>query len=103
MGIHEFCLKVMYRLEIKKRPVLTKEDQWRARGVTIGKNFDGPDSTIDYCFGHLVTIGDNVTISGHRFWHMMAVRRSFLATAKLVRSPLETMCLLDTAALFCRM
>ncbi|MDO4413674.1 MAG: acyltransferase [Erysipelotrichaceae bacterium] len=42
----------------------SKEEMWRERGVTIGKNFDGPDSAIDYCFGHLVTIGDNVTISG---------------------------------------
>lgn len=57
--------KVAYRLHLKKRPAsLSKEEQWRARGVTIGINFDGPDSAIDYCFGHLVTIGDNVTISG---------------------------------------
>lgn len=46
------------------QPKLTKEEQWRARGVTIGENFDAPDSSIDYCFGHLVSIGDNVTISG---------------------------------------
>lgn len=57
--------RVAYRLHLKKRPAPpSKEEQWRARGVTIGKNFDGPDSAIDYCFGHLVTIGDNVTISG---------------------------------------
>ena len=56
---------IIYSLGIRKKPpTLSKEEQWRARGVTIGKNFDGPDSTIDYCFGHLVTIGDNVTISG---------------------------------------
>lgn len=52
-------------LGIKKRPpVLSREEQWKARGVKFGKNFDGPDSSIDYCYGHLVTIGDNVTISG---------------------------------------
>lgn len=56
---------LIYSLGIgEKTPTLSKEEQWRARGVTIGKNFDGPDSAIDYCFGHLVTIGDNVTISG---------------------------------------
>lgn len=56
---------IIYSLGIRKgQPTLSKEEQWRARGVTIGENFDGPDSTIDYCFGHLVTIGDNVTISG---------------------------------------
>ena len=37
---------------------------WREPGVVFGKNFDTPDSTIDYCFGFLVTIGDNVTLSG---------------------------------------
>lgn len=47
---------IIYSLGIRKKPpTLSKEEQWRARGVTIGKNFDGPDSAIDYCFGHLVT------------------------------------------------
>ncbi len=57
--------KVLYKIGLKK-PLITpsKEEMWRARGVTIGDNFDGPDSAIDYCFGHLVTIGNNVTISG---------------------------------------
>lgn len=64
MGIKNLVNKILYKLGLKQRPVLTKVEQWRARGVTIGKNFDGPDSAIDYCFGHLVTIGDNVTISG---------------------------------------
>lgn len=54
--------KIIYGRSVQ--PKLTKEEQWRARGVTIGKNFDAPDSSIDYCFGHLVSIGDNVTISG---------------------------------------
>lgn len=49
---------------IKQSAVLSREEQWRARGVKFGENFDGPDSSIDYCYGHLVTIGDNVTISG---------------------------------------
>lgn len=54
-----FCA---YILSSKKS--ISKEDQWRERGVRIGKNFDAPDSVIDYCFGFLVTIGDNVTLSG---------------------------------------
>lgn len=83
MGIHEFFLKVMYRFGIKKRPVLTKEDQWRARGVTIGKNFDGPDSSIDYCFGHLVTIGDNVTISGTTILAHDGSTKKFLGYSKV--------------------
>lgn len=64
MDIRSLVNRVMYKLGLKQRPTLSKEEQWRACGVTLGRNFDGPDSTIDYCFGHLVTIGDNVTISG---------------------------------------
>ena len=66
MGLIKDILRpIVYGLGLKKRPpVLSKVDQWKARGVKIGENFDGPDSNIDYCFGHLVTIGDNVTISG---------------------------------------
>lgn len=57
--------KVTVKLGMKKRTEpMTREEQWAARGVTFGKNFDGPDSSIDFCYGHLVTIGDNVTISG---------------------------------------
>ena len=57
--------KIAYKIGLKKRPrPLSKEEQWKARGVRIGENFDGPDSQIDYCFGHLITIGNNVTISG---------------------------------------
>lgn len=57
--------KIAYKTGIKKRPKpMSREEQWVARGVTIGQNFDGPDSSIDFCYGHLVTIGDNVTISG---------------------------------------
>lgn len=66
MGMIKAILRpIVYGLGIRKKPpVLTKEEQWKARGVTFGKNFNAYDSAIDYCFGHLVTIGDNVTISG---------------------------------------
>ena len=55
--------KIINRI-LKRESHMSKIDQWRARGVKIGKNFDAPDSSIDYCFGFLVTIGDNVTLSG---------------------------------------
>ena len=35
----------------------------RNRGVKIGENVDLVNAQIDYCFGHLVTIGNNVTIT----------------------------------------
>lgn len=63
--IKSLLCKIAYKTRLKKRPKpMSKEEQWAARGVTFGKNFDGPDSSIDFCYGHLVTIGDNVTISG---------------------------------------
>ncbi|TGY06785.1 acyltransferase [Bacteroides acidifaciens] len=63
--VKRLLLAIAYSLGLKKRPrTLTKEEQWRARGVVIGKNFHAYDSAIDYCFGFLVTIGDNVTLSG---------------------------------------
>ena len=66
MGIIKDMLRpLVYALGLRKTaPALTREEQWKARGVKFGENFDGPDSQIDYCYGHLVTIGDNVTISG---------------------------------------
>lgn len=33
------------------------------RGVKIGENVDLVNAQIDYCFGHLITIGNNVTIT----------------------------------------
>ena len=44
-------------------PVMTKVEQCRARGVKIGDNVDLINAEIDYCFGHLITIGNNVTIT----------------------------------------
>ena len=38
-------------------------EELRARGVKIGKNTDLYSTNIDYNHGHLVEIGDNVTIS----------------------------------------
>ena len=57
----------IYNHILSSKKSISKEDQWRERGVRIGKNFDAPDSVIDYCFGFLVTIGDNVTLSGISF------------------------------------
>lgn len=49
--------KIIYGLGIKKVPVMTKVEQCRARGVKIGDNVDLINAEIDYCFGHLITIG----------------------------------------------
>ena len=83
IDMKELLNKILYRLGLKKRPVLSKVDQWRARGVTIGENFDGPDSAIDYCFGHLVTIGNNVTISGTTILAHDGSTKKFLGYSKV--------------------
>ena len=83
LTIKNFLNKILYRLRLKQRPVLSREEQWRARGVTIGKNFDGPDSAIDFCFGHLVTIGDNVTIFGTTILAHDGSTKKFLGYSKV--------------------
>ena len=83
MSFKIFVKRVMNKLGLMKQPVLSKVDQWRARGVTIGENFDGPDSVIDYCFGHLVTIGDNVTISGTTILAHDGSTKKFLGYSKV--------------------
>ena len=83
MNIKNFLNKVLYKFGLKQCPTLSKEEQWRARGVTIGENFDGPDSIIDYCFGHLVTIGDNVTISGTTILAHDGSTKKFLGYSKV--------------------
>lgn len=83
MDMKDFFNKILYRLGFKKRPLLSKADQWRARGVTIGENFDAPDSTIDYCFGHLVTIGNNVTVSGTTILAHDGSTKKFLGYSKV--------------------
>lgn len=63
--IKKLVRKIAYKtgLKTESKPI-TREEQWANRGVTFGENFNGPDSSIDFCYGHLVTIGDKVTISG---------------------------------------
>ncbi len=82
--MESFVNQVLYKLKLKKHPQTpTKEEQWRARGVTFGENFHGPDSAIDYCFGHLVNIGDNVTISGTTILAHDGSTKKFLGYSKV--------------------
>ena len=80
--------KILIKLHILSAPKLkSKTEIWRERGVKIGKNFDGPDSAIDYCFGHLVSIGDNVTISGTTILAHDGSTKKFLGYSKV--APVE--------------
>lgn len=63
MILKSILRKIVYKLGIRKAPKLTKVEQCRMRGVKIGENVDLVNAEIDYCFGHLITIGNNVTIT----------------------------------------
>lgn len=49
--------------KIKKLLKRSEVDKLRLRGVEIGQNVHIYGGSIDYCHGHLVKIGNNVTIS----------------------------------------
>lgn len=83
MNVKQIIKNVIIKLGLRKQAIPTREEQWRARGVSIGENFDGPDSTIDYCFGHLVTIGNNVTISGTTILAHDGSTKKFLGYSKV--------------------
>lgn len=55
----------------------------RERGVTIGSNVDIIDSFIDYCYGHLIFIGNNVTITGARILAHDASTKKVLGYSKI--------------------
>lgn len=63
MLIKKILRNIIWRFKNKKAPVLTYMEQCRARGVKIGENVDLVNAEIDYCFGHLISIGNNVTIT----------------------------------------
>ena len=75
--------RIAIRFGIIKVKQPTREELWKTRGVKFGDNFDGPDSTIDYCYGHLVTIGDNVTISGTTILAHDGSTKKFLGYVKV--------------------
>lgn len=64
----------------KVRDVITS---LRERGVTIGENVDIIDSYIDGCHGRLVSIGNNVTITGARILTHDASTKKFLGYTKI--------------------
>lgn len=58
-------------------------DALRKRGVQIGSNVDIIDSFIDYGHGRLISIGDNVTITGARILAHDASTKKFIGYSKI--------------------
>lgn len=55
----------------------------RRRGVQVGQNVDIIDSFIDVCHGRLISIGDNVTITGARILAHDASTKKQLGYSKI--------------------
>ena len=61
----------------------TSSDSLRKRGVKIGENVDILDSLIDWNFGFLCSIGNNVTLTGVRILTHDASTKKFLGYSKI--------------------
>lgn len=57
----------------------------RSRGIKIGENVDILDSNLDFCHGFLISIGNNVTITGARVLAHDASTKKFLGYSKVGR------------------
>lgn len=56
--------RILVKLHLKKSVDYNSIEYLRSRGVTIGENVHLYNTTIDYGHGFLVTIGNNVTLTG---------------------------------------
>lgn len=61
----------------------TNIDNFRERGVKIGKNVDILNSKLDECHGFLIEIGDNVTITGSTIFTHDASTKKFIGYSKV--------------------
>jgi len=58
-------------------------EYYKSRGVTIGENVDIIDSYLDGCHSALITIGNNVTITGARILAHDASTKKFIGYSKI--------------------
>lgn len=61
----------------------TSIEALRKRGIKIGKNVDILETNIDWNFGFLCSIGDNVTLTGVRILTHDASTKKFLGYSKI--------------------
>ena len=59
-----FWERVLIKLHLKKPIDYSSIEYLRSRGVQIGENVHLFNTNIDFCHGFLVSIGDNVTLTG---------------------------------------
>lgn len=63
----------------------TTVEKFRDRGVRIGENVDIINSSLDGCHGFLITIGNNVTITGAKILTHDASTKKFIGYSKVGR------------------
>lgn len=76
-------IRKIYRKFFPSKKMEDKIAALRARGLTIGENVDIIDSFLDGCHGPLISIGDNVTITGARILAHDASTKKFLGYTKI--------------------
>lgn len=78
--------EIMTKIRNKLHPIdYNSVEYLRSRGVRIGSNVDILDSDIDFCHGFLVSIGNNVTLTGARILAHDASTKKFLGYSKVGR------------------
>ena len=75
--------RILRKLGILKPIDYTSIESLRKRGVKIGENVDIVGSYIDGCHGSLISIGNNVTITGVRILAHDASTKKFLGYSKV--------------------
>ena len=83
MWLKRFLRKLLGTLGLIDTTDYTSIDALRKRGVKIGKNVDIINTLIDYNFGFLCSIGDNVTLTGVRILTHDASTKKFLGYSKI--------------------
>ena len=56
--------RILVKLGLKRKEDYNSVEYLRSRGVQIGENVNIINTSIDFCHGFLVTIGNNVTLTG---------------------------------------
>lgn len=81
-----FIKKIVNMIKNKLHPIDYNSISYlKSRGVKIGENVDILDSNLDFCHGFLITIGNNVTITGARILAHDASTKKFLGYSKVGR------------------
>ena len=83
MRLRQLLKKILGAIGLVDNTDYTSIEAFRKRGVKIGKNVDIINTFIDWNFGFLCSIGDNVTLTGVRILTHDASTKKFLGYSKI--------------------